>query len=91
MMRPYLFVPDFVYWLMARLDLGLLIVFGVISLVTLTGAVLSFRKAMRVSGERDGDLKMFFWAAGSMVGLIISGLSAAYILLPILYTYLFKR
>jgi hypothetical protein len=46
--------------------------------------VLCFRKALAVSGEKDGDLKMFFWAFGSMVGLIISGMSTAYILLPII-------
>ena len=47
----------------------------------------AFRKALAVSGERDGDLKMFFWACGSMLGLIVSGMSAAYILLPIILLY----
>jgi hypothetical protein len=37
-----------------------------------------------VSGEKDGDLKMFLWALGTLLGLILSGMSAAYILLPIL-------
>jgi uncharacterized membrane protein YjfL (UPF0719 family) len=70
---------------MARFDLILFSVFGSIAVLSLSGALLTFRKALRVSGERDGDLKMFLWAAGSMVCLIIAGMSAAYILLPILF------
>ncbi|HMK39333.1 MAG TPA: hypothetical protein VK569_08335 [Bacteroidota bacterium] len=70
---------------MAKLDLILFAVFGSIVLLSLAGALLSFRQALRVSGQRDGDLKMFLWAAGSMICLIIAGMSAAYILLPILF------
>ncbi|HXX64562.1 MAG TPA: hypothetical protein VEO56_12275 [Bacteroidota bacterium] len=70
---------------MAKLDLVLFISFGIVALSASTGSVLAFRQALRVSGQRDGDLKMFFWAAGSMVCLIIAGMSAAYILLPILF------
>jgi hypothetical protein len=70
---------------MATLDLVLTLVFGSLAFISLGGAIFCFRKAMRVSGERDGDLKMFLWAVGSMVGLIIGGMSAAYILLPIFF------
>jgi len=70
---------------MARLDLILLVAFSSIALLASAGAVFAFRRALRVAGERDGDLKMFFWAAGSMLCLIIAGMSAAYILLPILF------
>ncbi len=70
---------------MAPLDRILFIVFGLLSLAGFTAALLCFRKALRVSGERDGDLKMFFWAAGGLVGLVVSGMSAAYIILPILF------
>jgi hypothetical protein len=70
---------------MAKLDLILFAVFGSIALLSTAGAVLTFRQALRVSGERDGDLKMFLWAAGSMICLIIAGMSTAYILLPILF------
>lgn len=72
---------------MAKLDLALTLVFGTISLLSLIAAVLCFRKALKVSGERDGDFKMFFWAVGSMIGLIVSGMSVGYILLPIFFTY----
>jgi len=69
---------------MASLDRILLISFGLAALLFLAAAVFCFMKAFRVAGERDGDLKMFLWTAGGMVGLIIAGMSAAYILIPIL-------
>ena len=69
---------------MASLDRILLIAFGLAALLSFTVAILCFVKAFRVAGERDGDLKMFLWTAGGMVGLIIAGMSAAYILIPIL-------
>jgi hypothetical protein len=69
---------------MASLDRILLIAFGLGAIFFLSVAAFCFVKAFRVAGERDGDLKMFLWTAGGMVGLIISGMSAAYILIPIL-------
>ena len=72
---------------MAPLDTILSVVFGTLSLTSLAFAVWSFRKALRVSNEKNGDVKMFFWAAGTLFGLMVSGLSAAYILLPILLHY----
>jgi hypothetical protein len=70
---------------MANLDLTLLIAFGLTSLVALAVAVLCFRKALQVANHKDGDLKMFFWALGSFVALIVAGMSSAYIVLPILF------
>lgn len=69
---------------MAPLDRTLFIAFSTITLLFATISVLCFRKAFKVAGERDGDLKMFFWAAGGVIGLIVAGMSLAYILLPIL-------
>lgn len=69
---------------MAPLDLILLIVFGALAVGGLAGAVWCVRKAMRVANQRDGDLKMFGWASLALIGLIIAGTSAAYILLPII-------
>lgn len=68
-----------------NLDLTLSIVFGTISAGAFAAAVWCFRKALKVSGRPDGDLKMFVWAMGTMIGLIVSGMSAAYILLPIIF------
>jgi hypothetical protein len=72
---------------MALFDSMLVIAFGLISVLSLAAAVWCFMRALRVSGERDGDIKMFFWAAGSLIGLVVSGMSAAYILLPIIFHY----
>jgi hypothetical protein len=69
---------------MARLDLILLVSFGAIAVITFVLAVLCFRKALKVSNQKDGDLKMFLWAVLTFMCLIISGLSAAYILIPII-------
>jgi len=70
---------------MAKLDLALLLAFGALAILSLAFAIFCFVRALRVSGEKDGDLKMFLWATGSMFGLIVSGMSAAYIVLPILF------
>jgi hypothetical protein len=67
-----------------NLDFILSVVFGTVSAIAFSFAVWCFRRALRVSGDRDGDLKMFVWAMGSMLGLIVSGMSAGYILLPII-------
>ena len=69
---------------MANADLILFIIFGLLCLLALAATVFCLRRALKVSGERDGDLKMFFWAAGALCAVIIAGMSAAYILLPIL-------
>ncbi len=70
---------------MAKLDLILFIIFGTFAVCGLCAAVFSIRKAMRVACEKEGELRMFFWAVAAMIGLIVSGVSTAYILLPILY------
>ena len=72
---------------MAKIDLLLSVAFGVLFVAGSTAAVLGFRQALRVSSQKDGDLKMFLWAFGSMIGLIVAGMSAAYILLPIILHY----
>jgi len=72
---------------MAPIDLALTIIFGFFSITGLITAALCFRKALKVAGERDGDLKMFFWTLGVLAGLIVSGMSAAYFLIPIFLHY----
>lgn len=72
---------------MVRLDLILTIVFGTISVLGLAATVICLRMALKVASEKDGDVKMFFWAVGSLVGLVLAGMSSAYILLPIFLHY----
>jgi hypothetical protein len=72
---------------MARLDLFLSIAFGTLVVLGLAAAVLCLRMALKSASAKDGDLKMFFWALGSLAGLVLAGMSSAYILLPILLHY----
>lgn len=72
---------------MGTFDLAVTIIFSGIALGSLAGAIWCITKALRVSGERDGDLKMFFWSVGALITLIIAGLSAAYILIPMFLAY----
>jgi hypothetical protein len=67
------------------LDTILLLCFGFLTIVGLAAAAWCFRKALTVASEKDGDLKMFLWGLGTLIGLIVAGMSAAYILLPILF------
>lgn len=73
---------------MARLDLILFLVFGLISLLGLAASIFCMSRSLKAARDRDGELRMFFWALGSMAGLVVAGMSAAYILLPILWTAL---
>ncbi|MER3524839.1 MAG: hypothetical protein C4326_12520 [Ignavibacteria bacterium] len=70
---------------MGTLDLTLALLITPLSLASLAFALFSFRKALSVAHTRDGDFKMFLWSVGSMIGWIIGGMTAAYILLPILF------
>lgn len=64
-----------------------LIVLGIVVFTILFGlltAFLCFRKAFRVAGDKDGELRMFFWAMGGLVGLVVAAMVLAYVLLPVL-------
>ncbi|MCC6397505.1 MAG: hypothetical protein IT282_10845 [Bacteroidetes bacterium] len=70
---------------MAGLDLILLLAFGTVSLGALAASFWCLRRAMAAATKKDGDIRMFFWTVGMFATLIVSGLSAAYILVPILF------
>ena len=76
---------------MPSLDLALLVLFGCFILLGLLGGIFSFRKALRVVNQRDGDLKMFLWAAVTMACLIVAGMSAAYFVLPLIFSTVTHR
>jgi hypothetical protein len=40
---------------------------------------------MRAAERSDGELAMVAWAVGALAGLVVAGMSTAYILLPILF------
>ncbi len=77
---------------MARLDLILFWGFLTLTLAGLGWTWYAFYKAFKGTTPRtDPDgIKMFFWAVGGLVGLIIAGMSAAYILVPIISHYFFS-
>ena len=70
---------------MAGLDRILFFVFAPLFVLGTTGVVLCFRNSLRVANKKDGDLKMFFWAFGGMICLIVAGMSAAYFLIPLIF------
>ena len=70
---------------MGPLDTILFLFFGLLTISGLAAAAWCFHKALNVANEKDGDLKMFLWGLGTLIGLIVAGMSAAYILLPILF------
>lgn len=69
---------------MAPLDRILFLLFGAFAALGVLCFLLCARGALRAAREREGELKMVFWAFGGMIGFIIAGVSSAYILLPIL-------
>ncbi len=77
--------------MMGSLDLILFVIFGCFILFGLVGGFYSFRRALKVANEKDGDLKMFLWAAATMACLIIAGMSAAYFVLPLVLSGLVHR
>jgi hypothetical protein len=69
---------------MAPLDFRLLLAVSIIALLSLTTGVLCIRRALHVAGEKDGDLKMFLWSFAALIAFVISGMSMAYVALPII-------
>ena len=72
---------------MAILDKILFWSFIGISVLSLTWSVFAFYRAMKAAEYKDDGFKMFLWAIGALVGLVIAGMSVAYILLPIIFYY----
>ncbi len=78
-------MPCFVYFSMAKLDLILLLVFGFIAAISLTTGYLCLRNALTAARAKDGEIRMFFWTAGLLASLTLSGLSAGYFLIPLIF------
>ena len=72
---------------MAILDKILFWGFIGISILSLCWSGFAFYRAMKAADYKDDGFRMFLWAAGAMAGLVIAGMSIAYILLPILFYY----
>ena len=72
---------------MAILDKILLWGFIGIGVLSLTWSGFAFYRAIKAAEYKDDGFKMFLWAAGGLLGLVIAGMSTAYILLPIILHY----
>jgi len=77
---------------MAKLDNILFWIFLFISIISLSFSAFSFYRAYKNADFKidPEGVRMFLWSLGGLAGLIIAGMSAAYILLPIIFHYSFK-
>jgi hypothetical protein len=72
---------------MAVLDKILLWFFLSLSITGIGWSVFSFYKAIKSADHKDDGIRMVLWAFGGLLGLIVAGMSIAYILLPIIFHY----
>ncbi len=74
---------------MAPLDRILFYFFLTLTIIGLSWSGFAFSRAFRYSNPRDDPdgVRMFMWAAGGLVGLILAGMSLAYILFPLIFHY----
>jgi len=73
----------------AQLDNILFWIFLSIAVLGLAWSGYAFSKAFRYANPKDDPdgIKMFFWACGGLAGLVFAGMSAAYILFPLIAHY----
>lgn len=69
----------------------LLIVFGTISGIGLIVAMVCLVFAVQSAKKSEGELKMALWSFGALAGLVLSGMSFAYFIIPILLNHWFKN
>jgi hypothetical protein len=76
---------------MARLDAILFWLFLTLVVAGLGWAAFAIYKAFKWSDPRDDPdgLRMFLWACAALAGLVLAGMSAAYVLFPIVSHYFF--
>lgn len=72
---------------MAPVDGILLWIFGGISILGSGWAIFALRRALKSAAYKDDGLRMVFWTVGGLVGLVLAGMSIAYVVLPIIIAY----
>ena len=70
-------------------DNFLLIVFGVLSTISLIIGGIAIYLAMKNAKKKEGELMMVFWSVIALASLTFAGMSWAYFLIPILANRLF--
>jgi hypothetical protein len=72
---------------MAILDKILFWFFLSLSVIGLGWSAFAFYKALKSVDYKDDGIRMVLWAFSGLLGLILAGMSIAYILLPIIFHY----
>jgi hypothetical protein len=77
---------------MAKLDALLFWGFLSVGVLGLALAGFAFYRAFKNANfKKDPEgIRMFLWSAAGLLGLIVAGMSAAYILFPIIVHYFFR-
>lgn len=68
----------------------LLIVFGTLTLISLTFGGICIYFAVQNAKKNENEIKMALWSFGALGGLVFAGMCSAYFLIPIIANHLFR-
>jgi uncharacterized membrane protein YozB (DUF420 family) len=71
-------------------DKFLLIVFGVLSTLSLVVAGTALYFAVKNAKKKEGEIKMALWSFVALAGFVFAGMCWAYFLIPIIINHLFR-
>ena len=71
-------------------DKILLMVFGVLSTLSLVVAGTGMYLAVKNAKKKDGEIKMALWSFVALAGFVFAGMCWAYFLIPIIINHLFR-
>jgi hypothetical protein len=71
-------------------DKTLLLIFGILSTLSLALAGMAMYFAVKNAKKRDGEIKMALWSFVALAGFVFAGMCWAYFLIPILINHLFS-
>ena len=71
-------------------DKILVIVFGVLSTLSLAVAGMGLYMAVKNAKKKDGEIKMALWSFVALAGFVFAGMCWAYFLIPIIINHLFR-
>jgi uncharacterized membrane protein YozB (DUF420 family) len=67
-----------------------LIIFGILSTLSLALAGMAMYFAVKNAKAKDGEIKMALWSFVALAGFVFAGMCWAYFLIPILINHLFS-
>ncbi len=68
----------------------LLIIFGILSTLSLVVAGMALYFAVKNAKKKEGEIKMALWSFVALAGFVFAGMCWAYFLIPILINHLFQ-